>query len=135
MELPPLREDPQAKVRLPALFKAWLTDLRKALRPVPTFVEGDGSPEGVVSAKRGARYFDRTATDVPVVYIKTTQTGNTGWVGAPSRSFPILWTANTISEDITIPDDVGAVSFGSDITIADDVTVTVGDNSTWSIGI
>lgn len=39
---------------------------------------GTGSPEGVVTANKGATY---TATDTQQFYFKTTDGTNTGWVG------------------------------------------------------
>lgn len=39
-------------------------------------LEGDGSPEGVVSAPVGKKYVDTTADDI---YMKATNGGNTGW--------------------------------------------------------
>ena len=47
----------------------------------------------------------------------------------------IQYTAQTISEDITIPDDTDACSFGDTVTIDDTYTVTVGSNSNWFIGV
>ena len=40
------------------------------------FIKGGGSPEGVVTASKGVIYID---TENAVLYIKTTDTGNTGW--------------------------------------------------------
>lgn len=40
---------------------------------------GQGSPEEVISAAVGVFYTDITDPDHPVVYQKTTGTGNTGW--------------------------------------------------------
>lgn len=40
---------------------------------------GTGSPNGSVTAPVGSIYFDLTDTDNPIMYIKTTGTGNTGW--------------------------------------------------------
>jgi hypothetical protein len=39
---------------------------------------GNGSPEGVVTAAPGARYYDRVSM---LQYVKLTGTGNTGWSG------------------------------------------------------
>ena len=41
------------------------------------FMEGTGSPEGVVAATKGSLYIDRTNA---VLYMKATPNGNTGWV-------------------------------------------------------
>lgn len=41
---------------------------------------GTGSPEGVVTASYGI-YIDITNPSAPQTYIKTTPSGNTGWVG------------------------------------------------------
>lgn len=41
---------------------------------------GTGSPEGVVTASVPALYIDITTPADPVLYFKTSGTGNTGWV-------------------------------------------------------
>lgn len=42
--------------------------------------EGNGSPEGVVSATVGSRYRRRDGGANTSLYIKESGTGNTGWV-------------------------------------------------------
>ncbi|VAW38941.1 hypothetical protein MNBD_GAMMA01-1329 [hydrothermal vent metagenome] len=39
-----------------------------------------GSPDGVLTADKGQVYHDDTYTPGAFVYIKTTETGNAGWV-------------------------------------------------------
>ena len=59
----------------------WLETLRDALLSVPAFTEGTGSPEGVLKAERGARYFRTDGAAGTFLYVKTTQTKDaTGWV-------------------------------------------------------
>jgi hypothetical protein len=41
---------------------------------------GYGSPEGVVPANPGTTYVDITTPGVPIIYVKGSGTGNTGWV-------------------------------------------------------
>ena len=41
---------------------------------------GTGSPEGVVTGNPGKFYVDVTNTASPKVYVKTSGSGNTGWV-------------------------------------------------------
>lgn len=41
---------------------------------------GTGSPETVLTANKGARYFDTAAAPGANFYIKTTDNINTGWV-------------------------------------------------------
>lgn len=41
---------------------------------------GYGSPEGVVTANPGATYVDVTTAGAPVIYVKGSGIGNTGWV-------------------------------------------------------
>ena len=65
---------------LPERFLAWLSTLRLKLRPVPDWFEGDGSPEGVVTAPEKSRYYNRTGTAGTLLYVKTSASGNTGWV-------------------------------------------------------
>lgn len=48
-------------------------------------------------------------------------------------SSPISWHGQTIDEDMTIPPNMNAWSFGPNLTIADGTTVTVGTDSSWTI--
>lgn len=41
---------------------------------------GIGSPEGVVTANVSSIYFDITDPNNPIQYVKSTGSGNTGWV-------------------------------------------------------
>jgi len=41
---------------------------------------GTGSPEGVVTGNPGKFYVDVTTPSSPKVYVKTSGSGNTGWV-------------------------------------------------------
>lgn len=72
--------EPYFDDKLPERFLRWIATLRLKFRPVPEFSEGDGSPEGVISAPRTARYYNRTGTAGTFLFVKTTPTGNTGWV-------------------------------------------------------
>lgn len=65
---------------LPERFLRWIETLRLTLRPIPTFLEGDGSPEGAVEGTLGDRYYRRDGTAGTYLYVKTSATGNTGWV-------------------------------------------------------
>jgi hypothetical protein len=53
-------------------FNAWMNAVTSGAETL----EGDGSPEGVVSAPVGKKYVDTTADDI---YMKATNGGNTGW--------------------------------------------------------
>ncbi len=75
--IPPYRDTPDV---LPSRFLNWLEELRSRLRPVVEFHIGDGSPEGVVTAEQAARYYNRTGAAGTFLYVKTTTTGDTGWV-------------------------------------------------------
>ena len=72
--------EPYRGSKLPDRFLSWLEVLRQRLRPIPEFFKGDGSPEGVVTAPEAARYYNRTGAPGTFLYVKTTTTGNTGWV-------------------------------------------------------
>lgn len=50
---------------------------------------GDGSPEGVVTARISSVYLRRDGGQATSVYYKETGTGNTGWVGIGGT--PIFW--------------------------------------------
>ena len=64
---------------LPDRFRRWLEELVRAFRPIPSFIEGVGSPEGVVTASRGARFFRTDGGSGTTLYYKSTTSGNTGW--------------------------------------------------------
>lgn len=46
---------------------------------------------------------------------------------------PVSWHAQTVQNSLTIPDNVNAWSFGPTMTIAAGHTVTIGENSHWTI--
>lgn len=75
MKIEPYRDE-----KLPERFMRWIERLRGALRPVPDFSFGDGTPEGAVMGVVGDRYYNRTGGAGTRLYVKTTNTGNTGWV-------------------------------------------------------
>lgn len=43
-------------------------------------IVGTGSPEGVETGDPGTSYFDITDPDHPIQWVKTTGTGDTGWI-------------------------------------------------------
>ncbi len=45
--------------------------------------DGEGDPNGVVTASRPALYFDRTGGTGAALYYKTTDDSDTGWVALP----------------------------------------------------
>ncbi len=55
----------------------WIEVLRQRIKTIPCYFQGAGSPEGVISANTGDRYYDETADQL---YIKSTDGGNTGWL-------------------------------------------------------
>jgi len=76
MNIEPYRDD-----TLPERFLRWIESLRLKIRPIPLYMEGDGSPEGVVYASRQTRYYNRTGSAGSLLYVKTTgKDANTGWV-------------------------------------------------------
>ena len=73
--------EPYRDEELPSRFLNWLETVRDILRPIPKFTEGTGSPEGVVTGERGARFFRTDGAAGTFLYVKTTQTKDaTGWV-------------------------------------------------------
>lgn len=60
-------------------MRAWIDSVTELLNFLD-FAEGNGSPEGVVTANKKKIYFNNTGSAGTLVYIKTTDTGNTGWV-------------------------------------------------------
>ncbi len=74
--IPPYRDE-----ELPGRFLNWLELLRDILRPAPKYIEGTGTPEGVVIAERGTRFFRTDGAAGTFLYVKSTQTQDaTGWV-------------------------------------------------------
>jgi hypothetical protein len=69
--------EPYRDPQLPERFGRWIEVLRQRFRPIPTFSQGAGSPEGIVSGEIADEYYDLTDR---VKYIKSTATGNTGWL-------------------------------------------------------
>lgn len=61
-------------------FLRWLETLRLALRFVPNFRQGTGSPEGALAGIQGDRYFRTDGAAGTFLYVKTTNSGNTGWL-------------------------------------------------------
>jgi len=55
----------------------WLEELRNRLKPIPHYTTSAGSPEGVIVGVKGDRYYDTTDD---LIYYKTVDGGNTGWV-------------------------------------------------------
>lgn len=73
--------EPYRDTQLPERFHRWIEVLRGILRPIPDFVHGTGSPEGVVFAGKGTRYFNDTGGAGTLLYVKNTAaTLNTGWI-------------------------------------------------------
>lgn len=50
------------------------------LSPGLVIEAGNGTPEGVVTAAKGSIFMRRDGTAAQTLYVKTTNTGNTGWV-------------------------------------------------------
>ena len=57
----------------------WIEDVTNRLNEGQneSLLSGTGSPEGVVEAKLGRRYYDTAGTSF---YTKTTDGGDTGWI-------------------------------------------------------
>ena len=72
--------EPYRDERLPERFQRWIEALRLTLRPIPRFTQSTGSPEGAVAGVQGDRYFRTDGSPGSYVYVKTTNTGNTGWI-------------------------------------------------------
>ncbi len=71
---------PYPREELPDRFKKWLEELVRSYRSVPRFIEGAGSPEGVVTASRGTQFYRTDGGVGTTLYYKSTVEGNTGWV-------------------------------------------------------
>lgn len=71
--------EPYRDTKLPERFLRWIETLRLRLRPVPDFFQGAGSPEGVLTATLASHYFNTTGSPGTRLYVKTTNSGNTGW--------------------------------------------------------
>lgn len=73
--IPPYRDS-----KLPRPFLNWIEQFREIFRPVPTFLRGTGSPEGVQRGNLGDRYFRTDGSPGTFLYVKTTDGGDTGWI-------------------------------------------------------
>ena len=71
---------PYSDPTLPERFLRWIQEVRDILRPIPRFYTADGSPEGVLTAEQGSRYYRTDGGAGTFLYVKTTTTGDTGWV-------------------------------------------------------
>lgn len=72
--------EPYHDQRLPERFLRWIeVGVRRRFAAIPCYTESTGSPEGVIDGVKADRYYDLTGN---VVYIKTVDGGNTGWVAA-----------------------------------------------------
>lgn len=69
-------KNPDAYYPTPALLAEMIAAGKAAGQPLT----GTGSPQSVVSASVGARYIDTAATNGAVLWLKTSGSGNTGWV-------------------------------------------------------
>lgn len=69
--------EPYRDPSLPERFMRWIEVLRSRIGTIPCFFQAAGSPEGVVTANQGDRYWDETDN---VEYIKGTDGGDTGWL-------------------------------------------------------
>ncbi len=70
--LDPLLDQENASQR----FYAWIQSISNRIP-----LEGNGSPEGSLVALKGRLYVDKSSnTTGQMIYVKTTNTGNTGWV-------------------------------------------------------
>lgn len=62
---------------LPERFHRWVEILRNRIKTIPCYFQGAGSPEGVIIANTGDRYYDETND---TLYIKSTDGLSTGWL-------------------------------------------------------
>lgn len=69
--------EPYRDETLPERFLRWIETIRARFKTIPNYTEFTGSPEGVIFGTKADRYYDLTADEV---YVKTTTSGNTGWV-------------------------------------------------------
>lgn len=71
---------PHADPELSDITEQWLEQLRQAVARIPTTKSGTGSPEGEVFGRRGWLYIDTEGGAGSQVWVKTTTSGQTGWV-------------------------------------------------------
>ena len=76
--VPPNRTDVISRGdRATDIFAAWMVEVSK-----PKVLFGSGTPESVMEGNKGWLYVDVDASAGDVLYAKTTDGGNTGWVKA-----------------------------------------------------
>lgn len=71
--------EPYRDKDVPERLLRWIEVLRRTIRPIPQELVGNGSPEGVLTATIRTRYYNQTGAAGTRLYVKTTNTGNTGW--------------------------------------------------------
>lgn len=59
-----------------AELRGWMESITKAVEDLK-IIDGQGSPEGVLTASQKTKYFDSVGA---TLYFKTTEVGNTGWI-------------------------------------------------------
>ena len=69
--------EPYRDETLPERFLRWIETIRQRFKTIPNFTEFTGSPEGVIFGQKADSYYDLTND---IQYVKTTATGNTGWI-------------------------------------------------------
>jgi len=72
--------EPYKDKDLPDKFLGWIEVLRQKFKAIPKFSSGTGSPEGVIYGGQADRYFRTDGALGTYEYLKTTSTGNTGWI-------------------------------------------------------
>lgn len=135
--------EPYRDETLPERFLRWIETIRARFKAIPAYTESNGSPEGVIFGVKADRYFDLTGNQI---YVKTTATGNTGWVvvdtgGALPEDLQTTYGASPsglitlddiirgiIIQDNAVPLTTPAVLFG----VNDDLGVSLFDVSTAS---
>lgn len=74
------QEPPFDSKNLPEYLSRELRRVEEAINDIKWF-KGNGSPENRVQAAQGALYSDLSAGASPVLYVKESGVGKTGWVG------------------------------------------------------
>lgn len=74
------QEPPSNAQSLPEYLSRELRRVEQAFNEIKWFT-GSGSPEGRIPAAQGALYSDLSAGASPVLYVKESGVGTTGWVG------------------------------------------------------
>jgi len=107
------------------------------LDAISTYFVGINTISNIITATKNKPLYDYAplyviTTDASTV-VNSTDLRTWATNSVANRLEPIFWHENNISQSRSMPENVNAASLGPSITLDEGVTVTVPDNSSWTI--